>query len=132
MYSKYSALCALLVDMAAQWWFAGAMARVGRKALETVDRREAVEGLGMLAHNTTSLNHIPNVEIDEQGKDPHGLTYGDGSEGMDEFLTLFPDLAAPVGWDNFVVGTELEASDWWLDPLGNRPPEELDAQRFHP
>ncbi|CCX34781.1 hypothetical protein FPQ18DRAFT_297096 [Pyronema domesticum] len=80
--------CEILESLGAYWWFAGAMARMGRAAMERVAVKEAA---GV-------LTGLGGGEVGGQGmvEGDAGDVQGDGLEAW--FLQFFPDLANPTGW----------------------------------
>ncbi|KAA8894975.1 hypothetical protein FN846DRAFT_366805 [Sphaerosporella brunnea] len=80
--------CEILEDLGSLWWFAGAMARMGRQALERVVVKEAAGVLRCLGG-------------EEEQKPEHQRALVDPVEdaGVEAwFLQLFPDLAFPASF----------------------------------
>jgi hypothetical protein len=88
---SFVSACEILEALGTYWWFAGAMAKMGRGGLERLQVKEAAGALRDLGGGGGEARR---ESAGEQGDD--------GIEAW--FLQFFPDLAAPVGWVGFGDG----------------------------
>lgn len=107
-HAEFVRACEILEGLGTTWYFAGAMARMGRQAADAAERirveeaagvlRDLQGGSAMMVEDVVYSGDGPNMELDEW------------------FLQLFPDLAAPTGMilfnDGGCAGDDAMCGGW--------------------
>ncbi|KAI5842373.1 hypothetical protein BZA05DRAFT_477518 [Tricharina praecox] len=99
--SSFLRACSILEELSTYWFFAGAMAAMGRQAIERMAVKEAAGVLRVLSGNA---GEEQTVNVGDAGG---------GEDGVEAwFLQLFPDLALPTGLFGNGAGDAVGALGW--------------------